>query len=113
MWRKIVRFRATSILFLFSFILILGGTLWTYFSLKGASGPFILRFSDIAGITQIGGLKSLLAAGVVGAVAVVINFVVALELELRDRVLGKLVAAGTIFLAILIFLGFAAIIAVN
>ena len=44
---------------------------------------------------------------------VVDNFFVALELEARDKVLGKVTAGLTLVMAILLFLGFVAILSVN
>ena len=65
------------------------------------------------GITAIGDFNSLLLIGILGLVIVVINFFIALDLEARDNVLGKIVAAMTLVMAILLFLAFAAIIKVN
>ena len=44
---------------------------------------------------------------------VIVNFFLALELEARDWFLGKIVAAATLVLSVLIFIAFAAIISVN
>lgn len=111
--KKTLKNRIVSGIFLASFIFVLGGTLWAYFALRGVSGPLILHFNNLAGINQIGGLAELIWMGVTGLTIVVISFRVALELEARDWFLGKLLAATTLLVGILIFIGFAAIISVN
>ena len=108
-----LRHKLISVLSALSAFFILSGALWAYFGLYGASGPLILHFSDLAGITQIGGAGNFLAVGLAGIAATAINFVLAVELELRTGFLGKLLAAATLFLALLLFLGFASIISVN
>jgi hypothetical protein len=88
--------------------------LWAFAALEGTpSGPLILHFNDMNGITSIGSFGSIVAMGILGIVIVVIDFLVALDLEARDRVLGKIVAAMTLVMAVLLFLAFAAIIKVN
>ncbi|OGY99463.1 MAG: hypothetical protein A2945_01235 [Candidatus Liptonbacteria bacterium RIFCSPLOWO2_01_FULL_52_25] len=112
MVKRFAKFRFLGVTFLASFLLIVGGCLWAYLKLKGATSPLILHFND-AGINQIGSFKELLWIGITGMVAVVVNFFVALEFEARDRFLGKMLAAGTLLLGVLLFIGFAAIISVN
>src|SRR6266404_5585293 len=107
MLKKILKFKLVSVLFSASFILIAGGMLWTYRALHGTSGPLILHFNNIHGITQIRGYGELMEFGATGLVVVFINFIVALELEARDRFLSKFVAAATLLFGILLFLGFA------
>jgi hypothetical protein len=80
---------------------------------NASSGPLILHFNDTIGITAIGSFASLLLMGILGMVIVIVNFFVALGLEARDKVLGKIVAVMTLVLAVLLFLAFAAIIKVN
>lgn len=113
MIKKFLKFRTTCLVFLTSFIFVLGATLWSYFALRGLGGPIILHFNNFSGITKIGDLPHLVWVGVSAAVAVVINFLIALELEERDGFLGKLAAAATVLFSLLIFIGFAAIISVN
>lgn len=103
-----------SLLSLASFVLSAGGFFWALGALGGAaSGPLILHFNDMAGITSIGSFGDILWMGVLGIAIVVINFFIALNLEARDNVLGKIVAAMTLVMAILLFLAFAAIIRIN
>lgn len=111
--KKILKFKIVSGVFAASLIFVVGGTLWAYSALHGVSGPLILHFNNLAGINQIGGLSELLWIGVTAIVVVVVNFFIALELEARDWFLGKLLAAGTMLLGILTFIGFASIISVN
>lgn len=100
-------------IFILSFLLILGGSLWAYFALRGTSQPLILHFNDLAGITRIGNAASFLGVGFIGLFGAVINFIIALELEARDKFLARLLAAATLFMGVLLFVGFAAIISVN
>ncbi len=94
--------------------LVAGGFVWALATLRAAGpGPFILHFNDITGITQVGTAGELAFAGVFAAVLVVVNFAVALELDARDRVLGKLLAAVTLLAAVLLFMACAAIMNVN
>jgi len=111
--KKILKYKLVSSLFAVSFLLALGGTAWVYAALRGAGGPLILHFNDISGITQIGSFDELVWVGVTGILIVILNFFIALELEARDWFWGKLLASGTLLLAILLFIGLAAIISVN
>lgn len=114
MIEKIKKYRLVSLLSLASFAFAAGGFFWAVGALGGASSaPLILHFNDMQGITSIGTFGDLLLMGAIGMLIVVIDFFVALELEARDPVLGKLVAAITLVMAILLFLAFAAIIKVN
>ncbi len=82
-------------------------------SLGGAAGPVILHFNDITGITQVGSARTLLFVGIFALVAAAVNVPIALELDRRDRVLGKLLAGSTLGLAVLLFIACAAILNVN
>lgn len=122
MIKKIKTYRLVSLSFLASFAFAAGGFFWALAELGGAasasigaaaSGPLILHFNDMQGITSIGSFGDFLWIGVLGVAIVVVNFFIALDLEARDTVLGKIVAALTLIMAILLFLAFAAIIKVN
>lgn len=113
MLRKIIKFRVVGLVFLLSLIFISGGMLWAYLALNAVSGPLIIHFNNLVGINQIGNLGDLFWLGATGIVAVVLNFIVAMELESRDYFWGKLLAAATLLFSLLIFIGFAAIISVN
>jgi len=110
---KILKFRLVSVLSAASLAFVLGGSVWAYFALRGTSTPLVLHFNDISGISQIGGIGDLLWFGATGLVVVLVNFFVALELEARDWFWGKLLATATLVFALLLFIGFAAIISVN
>jgi hypothetical protein len=114
MIEKVKKYRLVSLLSLASFAFAVGGFFWALGALGGAaSGPLILHFNDMQGITSIGSFGNILWMGALGIAIVVINFFIALDLEARDNVLGKIVAAMTLAMAILLFLAFAAIIKVN
>ena len=103
-----------SLVFLASFALAAGGFFWALAALNASSGNgVILHFSDLTGITAVGDFNTLIAMGILGIAIVVVNFFVALSLEERDGVLGKIVAAVTLVMAVLLFIAFAAIIKVN
>jgi len=114
MIEKIKQYRLVSLLSLASLAFAAGGAFWAFAALAGAApGPLILHFSDMAGITSIGNYNDLVLMGVLGIVMVIMDFFIAIELEVRDNVLGKIVSVVTLIMAILLFLTFAAIINVN
>ncbi len=113
MFQKVAKFKVIGFIFLASLLFVLGGTIWAYFALRGIVPPLIIHFNDLVGINQIGSVIDLLMVGGTGVIFVLINFLLALELEERDIFGGKILAAATLFFAILIFIGFAAIISVN
>jgi len=114
MMKYFMRHREIALMSLAAFLFSAGGTLWCYLSLRGvANTPLILHFDDLSGITAVGGLRALTAIGILGSLFTVINFFLAVELDLRDRFLGKLIAILTLIFAILLFLAFSAIINVN
>jgi hypothetical protein len=114
MIEKIKKHRLVSLFSLASFALAAGGFFWALGALGGTSSdPLILHFNDVQGITSIGTFGDLLLMSTLGIVVVIVNFFVSLELEVHDRVLGKIVAATTLVMAILLFLALAAIIKVN
>lgn len=109
-----MRSRAVSALFLGALLLDLGGMAWVFFRLRHEQGArLILHFDDLAGITSVGPLSHLLAVGILGLFVIVMNYLIALEFDVRDRFLGKLAAVATFAFALLLFLGFIAILNVN
>ncbi len=114
MFAKLKKYKGVSITSLVALAFAMGGALWAYFALHriGAT-PIILHFDDLSGITAVGGLGDLMLAGGAGIAIVIVNFFLALALEERDRFLGKLTAALTLLFAILLFIGFVAIMNVN
>lgn len=114
MIKKIVKYPLVSLLSLASMLLVLGGSIWAYAAiLSNGSAPYILHFDDVNGITAVGGVWNLVFMGVLGILIVLLNFFLALELEARDKILGKMVAGLTLVIAILLFIGFVAILSVN
>jgi hypothetical protein len=96
-----------------SFLLVLGGWLWAWLTLRGSDQPIIVHFNPIVRINQVGTAADLHPIGIFSLLVVLVNFFLAIDLEERDRFLGKLVAAATLGFAILIFIGFSVIISVN
>ncbi len=90
-----------------------GGWLWAFLALRRTEQPLILHFNNLAGIDQVGSLRDLMPIGVFGVVLVILGSFIALELDERDWFLGKFAAAATLGFAVLIFIGFAAIVSVN
>jgi hypothetical protein len=112
--KKILRHKVVSLVSLGSLLLVAGGCAWAWTSLAGIAGSsLVLHFDDIDGITAVGGPGSLIFMGALGVVVVLLNFAIALELEERDRFLGKITTAMTFIFAVLLFIAFAAIINVN
>ena len=111
--KKFIRFKITSAAFFASLALVLGGWLWAYFSLSRLPTPYILRFVSNVGVTQLGDLRDLSAFGAVAVISVLLNFILAFELETKAKFLAKLLTFSTLTFAALIFIGFAAIISVN
>jgi len=112
-FHKLLAHRIITAVFGASFVLVFGGWLWAVLALRHISQPLILHFNSYVGINQIGDIRDLTAVGFIGVLAVIMNFFIGLELDARDRLWGKMLAAATFFLAALIFIGFAAIINVN
>lgn len=114
MIKKIAQYRFVSVTSLAALAFVVGGFFWAYGALRNVGRePLILHFNDLGGITAVGGFSNILLMGILGALMVVINFFVALALEERDGVLGKIMASMTLVIAILLFMGFVAILNVN
>lgn len=120
MWKRIVRAKAVSITSLAALAFAAGGAVWAYAALRAAATgpgeaatPLILHFDDLAGISAVGGIGTIVFMGIFGIAAALLNFFVALTLDERDRFLGKLAAAVTLLFSVLLFVAFAAIINVN
>lgn len=113
MLQKFLKFKIITVSFAIGYFLVVLGWIWSFLALKGDKQPLILHFSNSGGISQIGGVKDLTTVAVFSLIFLTADFLLALELEERDWFLGKMLAAGAVFLSILIFIGFAAIIGVN
>ncbi len=113
MFKKIKTHRFVSILSGISLALVLGGIGWLYFAVRGIGTSLVLHFDDLHGITQTGGLGTFFAVGIFGLIVVCLNSAIALELEARTPFFGKFTAIITFVFAVLLFIGFSAIIGVN
>lgn len=115
MIEKIKKHKAVAGACLAAIALALGGFLWAYFRLLNVAGggPLVLHFNDMNGITDVGNLWGIASMGILGIVVTVVNFVIAIEMEERDRFLGKVVATASVFFAVLLFIAFAAILSIN
>lgn len=110
---KVIEHKLVSALCAAAMLFVLGGMLWSYLAFRNITSPLVLHWTEGVGITQVGGLSQPMGAGLVGIVMVLINSVLAFELESRDPWLGKIVAAMTLVAAVLLFIAAAAIISVN
>jgi hypothetical protein len=110
----IAKHKLISIFSAVALCFVLGGSLWAYFALSAlGSGPVILHFNDIDGITSIGGLGVIIFMGIFGVLVTLMNFAIALEFEERDPFFGKFLASLTLVFAVLLFIAFVAILSVN
>jgi hypothetical protein len=109
----ILKYKFIFGLSLASLLFTLGGFVWALIALRGAGSSIVLHFNDIAGITSIGGFGLVEFMGIFGILVVFVNGAIAFEFDRRDPFLGKLIAALTLLLSILLFIGFASIMRVN
>ena len=114
MWKKFLKHKEVNVTTIVSLVFVASGFIWAEVALRAIqNGPLILHFDDIQGITAIGGLGRFDFIGVMGLAIVILNYLIALELDRRDAFLGKLASVVTLIFALLLFIGFAAIISVN
>jgi hypothetical protein len=96
---------------------VLAGWIWAHTTLVPLGQPVIVTWSASEGILRTVPEAELAwhLAGIGGTalLVVIVNGVLAVELERRDRIGGKFVALGTFAFAALIFIAFAAMISVN
>lgn len=112
-FNAIIQFKLVSGVFALSFALIGGAMLWSFIALKDISQPLIVSYG-LGVVNKAGGsVWHLLAFGFSTLIALGFNFAISLLFEERDWFWGKFIAAGSLFLSLLIFIGFAAIISVN
>lgn len=110
---KIFKYKIPNFAFFVSLASILGGWLWAFFALRKVTTPLIILFDSTTGINQVGYAADLTRVGIFGLLVVIVNFLISIELERRIPFWGRLTSFITIFLGILIFIYFAAIISVN
>ncbi len=103
-----------AVLSVLSILLAGGGFLWCYFGLRHLGpGPLILHFDQTNGITQVGDAGAIFWFGILGILIVLTNCGLAFAMARRSPFLGKFMAFAGLVLAVLLFLGFAAILGVN
>jgi len=115
MVKKIIKYKAVGFACLAAIAIALGGFFWAFFRLMNSAGgvPLVLHFNDVIGITDVGSLWVIASMGILGIAVMAINFFIAIEMEERDSFLGKVVAAASVFFAVLLFISFAAILGMN
>jgi uncharacterized membrane protein YidH (DUF202 family) len=114
MFEKFSRHRVVTALCSLAFAVAIGGFVWAILELRGITGnPLILHFNDVDGITRVGGLDNIIFIGILEFVIIGMNSFIAMEFDARDHFFGKFLAGVTLIFAILLFIGFAAIINVN
>lgn len=106
--------RAVAALCFGAFAFVLLGFISALVTLGGATqDSLILHFDNAGGITNIGSIGTLIFMGCLGLLVVVMNFIIALGFDGRDRFLGKWLAAMTLVFAVLLFIAFTAILNAN
>ena len=111
--REFFRYKIPNLVLVLSLTLVLGGWVWSYFDLRTISDPLIIHYSQEVGIDQVGYAGDLAKVGIFGIVVILINFLIAVEVEQKERFLGRLTSGVTFLLGLLIFIYFAAIMGVN
>ena len=101
------------LMFGLSLLFVGSGMLWLFIALEGAAQPLIVHFNNVDGITKIGTFVDIFWIVAVGVFIVGCNFAISFTLKKRDPFLAYLLAAVTLFLALLLFIGLAAIINAN
>ncbi|MEY4731627.1 MAG: hypothetical protein RL681_573 [Candidatus Parcubacteria bacterium] len=109
--------RVSGAVSLVSSLFVITGWMWAYAVLAPLGQSIIVSWSADTGIVRTvpaDEFPSFLAGiGGTALLMVVVNAILAIELERRDRSWGKLVAFATALFAALIFTAFTAIISVN
>ncbi len=99
--------------FLASALVLLGAGVWAYAALRGIHEPLILHFSPYTGINEIGALPDLFGVVITALILVGMNGFLAFILLPREPQLARLIGTLTLVVAILLFIGFMAIIGAN
>jgi hypothetical protein len=113
MTRKIKQYPWVSAMGGMALLLVLAGPIWLLIALAGSRTSLVVHFNDLQGITALGGSGTFIFMGIFGILVVLINVAFSFELESRHSFFGKVVAAGTLGFAILLFIACAAILSVN
>ena len=107
-----MKYRLVSSLCGGAFFIVLAGQGLVLYHLPLADELIVVHYTR-QGIDQFGSIWQVLSYGLVAWSIIIMNFLIALELEERDWLWGKVVAGMTLGLAILLFISFQAIISVN
>lgn len=111
--KKFFRYKWNNISLGISLALVFGGWLWAYLKLRMIEVPVVILYDSIQGVKMAGEVGEFLKVLVFGLLVVIINFFIAAELEERSRFWARVCSIFTVFLSVLIFIYFAAIVSVN
>ncbi|MFH0890785.1 MAG: hypothetical protein V1856_02005 [Candidatus Liptonbacteria bacterium] len=89
------------------------GYAWFFAKLRASGSTVVMHFNNVEGINQYGSFTQLAWLGGFGMVLTCINLVLTMEIAERDMILGRLAAGINIFIGVLLFIAFAAIIGAN
>jgi len=104
--------KAVHLSFLLDGLLVWGGFLSAYLQLRKITQPLVIHFTSL-GIDTIGSTGDLLRIALLGTVMVGIDYVIVRELLTRDWFLARLTSGVALFLSILLFYAFLAILSAN
>ncbi len=96
-----------------SLFLVLISFLSAVFILGRVNQVLIIHFSHLAGIDKVGGMSAVYWLGASSFLLVLVNTFLSYYLESKDDFLGKFLASANLFVAVLIFIFFFAIISIN
>ncbi len=112
-FKKIFEYRVYNLALCAAAVLVLGGWLWAFLALKDIKQDIIINFESLEKINSVGSFADLSKVGFFGLIVTFLNFLIATELEKRDRFWGRFTAGAMVFIGALIFIYFVAIIFVN
>ena len=110
---KFFKYRLNNLSLALGFTLIFGGWLWAYLKLRVIEVPVVILYNSVEGVARAGDVREFLKVLVFGLLVILVNFFIAAELEERSRFWARLSSLFTVFLSVLIFIYFAAIISVT
>ena len=111
--KKLLEFKFVFYSSLASLALVLVPSLVAVLILRKTNQPLIIHYSYLNGIDKVGNIFMVVWLAVLSLAIVIINSFIANYIECKDKFLGKLISAGTLFLSVLIFIFFFTIISIN
>lgn len=99
--------------FVFDALLVAGAIAWAFTALRTISSQIIVHFDQYVLVDRFGSIWDLAAIGGFGLVLIGMNALCAEALRERDKALAFFVAAATLVMSILLFIGFSSIIRAN